>query len=74
MDEDLESERVARARADKARGQLSRELDELNERLEETGGHTAAQARTNRFDMSQESLADCVVNLESWFPSIFILT
>ena len=43
LDEDLESERVARARADKARGQLSRELDELNERLEETGGHTAAQ-------------------------------
>ena len=45
LDEDLESERVARARADKARGQLSRELDELNERLEETGGHTAAQGR-----------------------------
>ena len=47
LDEDLESERVARARADKARGQLSRELDELNERLEETGGHTAAQERVS---------------------------
>ena len=33
LDEDLEAERQARARADKARGALRRELDEFNEKL-----------------------------------------
>merc|ERR1719483_1573725 len=36
LDEELDGERGARARADKGRGQLRRELDELNEKLEET--------------------------------------
>merc|ERR1711902_113542 len=40
-------ERGARARADKGRGQLRRELDELNEKLEETGSNTAAQIALN---------------------------
>merc|ERR1719187_1343255 len=47
LDEELESERQARARADKARGALRRELDELNEKLEETGSNTAAQIALN---------------------------
>ena len=37
-----------RARADKARGTLRRELDELNEKLEETGSNTAAQITLNQ--------------------------
>merc|ERR1719483_1330307 len=45
--EELEGERGARARADKGRGQLRRELDELNEKLEETGSNTAAQIALN---------------------------
>ena len=63
LDEDLESERVARARADKARGQLSRELDELNERLEETGGHTAAQIALN--SRREEELAKLKTDLDA---------
>ena len=47
LDEELEAERQARARADKGRGQLRRELDELNEKLEETGSNTAAQIALN---------------------------
>merc|ERR1712002_288363 len=43
LDEEMEGERGARARADKGRGQLRRELDELNEKLKETGSNTAAQ-------------------------------
>merc|ERR1719436_1599727 len=47
LDEELEAERASRARADKGRGQLRRELDELNEKLEETGSNTAAQIALN---------------------------
>merc|ERR1719259_1479669 len=47
LDEELEAERQARARADKGRGTLRRELDELNEKLEETGSNTAAQIALN---------------------------
>merc|ERR1712241_1611840 len=44
LDEELEAERQARARADKGRGTLRREL---NEKLEETGSNTAAQIALN---------------------------
>merc|ERR1719270_1460780 len=47
LDEELEAERQSRARADKGRGTLRRELDELNEKLEETGSNTAAQIALN---------------------------
>merc|ERR1712115_516782 len=47
LDEELEAERLGRARADKARGNLRRELDELNEKLEEAGSNTAAQIALN---------------------------
>jgi len=46
--EEVEAERVARAKAEKQRGDLKRELDELCEKLEEAGGATAAQV-TNIF-------------------------
>ncbi len=52
-----------RARADKARGALSRELDELNERLEETGGHTAAQIALNA--RREEELSKLKSDLDS---------
>merc|ERR1712226_1692226 len=39
LDEELEAERLGRARADKVRGNLRRELDELNEKLEEAGSN-----------------------------------
>ena len=43
LDEELESERADCPRADKSRGNLRRELDDLNKKLEETGSLTAAQ-------------------------------
>ncbi len=48
LDEELECERAGRTRADKSRGTLRRELDDLNEKLEETGSATAAQIALNQ--------------------------
>merc|ERR1719378_1804880 len=62
LDEELESERLARARADKGRGQLRRELDELNEKLEETGSNTAAQIALNT--RREEELAKLKMELD----------
>ena len=42
-EEELEGERQARTNAEKQRGGLARELDDLSERVEEAGGATMAQ-------------------------------
>merc|ERR1711970_137486 len=55
-------ERQARARADKGRGTLRRELDELNEKLEETGSNTAAQIALNT--RREEELAKLKMELD----------
>merc|ERR1712142_1396199 len=47
-EEELESERAARAKVEKQRTEISRELEELSERLEEAGGATAAQIELNK--------------------------
>merc|ERR1719193_2275010 len=60
--EELEAERQARARADKGRGTLRRELDELNEKLEETGSNTAAQIALNT--RREEELAKLKMELD----------
>lgn len=44
----MEAERVARAKVEKQRSDLSRELEEISERLEEAGGTTAAQVEMNK--------------------------
>lgn len=44
----LEAERGARAKAEKQRSDLARELEELGERLEEAGGATSAQIELNK--------------------------
>jgi myosin heavy chain 6/7 len=62
LDEELEAERVARARADKGRGALRRELDDLNEKLEETGSNTAAQIALNT--RREEELAKLKMELD----------
>lgn len=41
-------ERTARAKAEKLRAELGRELEELSERLEEAGGATTAQVELNK--------------------------
>merc|ERR1712192_361996 len=47
-EEELEAERQARCKAEKQRGTLARELDDLGDRLEEAGGATAAQSELNK--------------------------
>ena len=44
LEEELEMERGSRTKAEKSRQALSRELEELGERLEESGNATATQA------------------------------
>lgn len=47
LEEELESERVNRGKAERTRQALSRELEELGERLEESGNATATQVDPN---------------------------
>uniref|UniRef100_A0A8C3NLZ1 Uncharacterized protein n=1 Tax=Geospiza parvula TaxID=87175 RepID=A0A8C3NLZ1_GEOPR len=48
LEEEIEAERTSRAKAEKHRADLSRELEEISERLEEAGGATAAQVEMNK--------------------------
>ncbi|XP_063611343.1 myosin heavy chain, muscle-like [Penaeus indicus] len=48
LEEEVEHERQARAKAEKAKNHLSRELGELGERLDEAGGATATQIEINK--------------------------
>ncbi len=43
LEEELEAQRSARSKTEKQRGELSRELEELSERLDEAGGASAVQ-------------------------------
>merc|ERR1712106_442704 len=47
-EEELEAERQARAQAERQRSDLSREIDQLGERLDEAGGATVAQVELNK--------------------------
>uniref|UniRef100_A0A8C9SKF6 Myosin-16-like n=1 Tax=Scleropages formosus TaxID=113540 RepID=A0A8C9SKF6_SCLFO len=48
LEEELETERAMRAKVEKQRSELSRELDDLTDRLEEAGGATASQVEVNK--------------------------
>merc|ERR1711890_61865 len=48
LEEELEAERQARAKAERQRSDLARELEGLGERLAEAGGATAAQIELNK--------------------------
>lgn len=48
MEEELEAERQARAKAERKRSDLARELEQLGERLLEAGGATSAQFELNK--------------------------
>merc|ERR1739844_835543 len=48
MEEELEAERQARAKAERQRSDLSRELESFGERLSEAGGATIAQVELNK--------------------------
>lgn len=48
LEEALEAERAYRAKAERQRNDMARELEELGEKLEEAGGASAAQIALNR--------------------------
>merc|ERR550519_1424483 len=48
MEEELEAERQARAKAERQRSDLAREIDQLSERLDEASGATTAQVELNK--------------------------
>merc|ERR1719228_538515 len=48
LEEELEAERQARAKAERQRSDLAREIEQLGERLDEAGGATAAQVELNK--------------------------
>ncbi len=48
LEEEIEAERAALAKVEKQRSDLSRELEEISERLEEAGGATSAQIEMNK--------------------------
>ncbi|XP_042212122.1 myosin heavy chain, muscle-like isoform X1 [Homarus americanus] len=48
LDQEVEQERSNRAKAEKAKTNLARELGELGDRLDEAGGATAAQIELNK--------------------------
>uniref|UniRef100_A0A672HJ52 Myosin, heavy chain 6, cardiac muscle, alpha n=1 Tax=Salarias fasciatus TaxID=181472 RepID=A0A672HJ52_SALFA len=48
LEEELDAERAARAKVEKQRCDLSRELEDISERLEEAGGATSAQVELNK--------------------------
>ena len=48
LEEDIEADRAARAKVEKQRSDLSRELEEISERLEEAGGATSVQIEMNK--------------------------
>ncbi|XP_042857275.1 myosin heavy chain, muscle-like [Penaeus japonicus] len=48
LETEVEHERQARAKAEKSKGMMSRELNDLNERLDEAGGATGAQIELNK--------------------------
>merc|ERR1712096_336371 len=55
MEEELEAERQARAKAERQRSDLARELESLGERLNEATGTTAAQMELNKKRESEVS-------------------
>ena len=48
LEEELEAERAAKAKSEKSRSELSRELEEMSERLEEANGLTSGQVEVNK--------------------------
>ena len=48
LEDELESERAFRAKSEKQKSDLARELEELHDRLEEAGGLTSAQMELNK--------------------------
>jgi len=75
MEEELEAERQARAKAERQRSDLARELESLGERLNEAGGATSAQIELNKKRESEvgklrKDLEECQIQHEATLVSL----
>jgi myosin heavy chain 6/7 len=75
MEEELEAERQSRAKAERQRSDLARELEELGERLGEAGGATQAQIELNKKREAEVSklrkdLEECNIQHDSTLISL----
>ena len=75
MEEELEAERQSRSKADRQKADLSREYDELTERLDESCVTTAAQIELNKKRESEimkmrKDLEECNIQQESTLLSL----
>uniref|UniRef100_A0A674PLE3 Myosin, heavy chain 6, cardiac muscle, alpha n=1 Tax=Takifugu rubripes TaxID=31033 RepID=A0A674PLE3_TAKRU len=73
--EELDAERAARAKVEKQRSDLSRELEDISERLEEAGGATSAQVELNKkrdseFQKLRRELEESTLQHESTAASL----
>merc|ERR1711962_1148858 len=75
MEEELEAERQARAKAERQRSDLAREMESLGERLNEASGATSAQIELNKKRESEvtklrKDLEECVIQHEATLVSL----
>jgi len=75
MEEELEAERQARAKAERQRSDLAREMESLGERLNEASGATSAQVELNKKRESEvnklrKDLEECVIQHEATLVSL----
>jgi len=75
MEEELEAERQARAKAERQRSDLAREMESLGERLNEASGATAAQVELNKKRESEvgklrKDLEECKIQHDATLMSL----
>merc|ERR1711863_205523 len=75
MEEELEAERQARAKAERQRSDLAREMESLGERLNEASGATSAQVELNKKRESEvtklrKDLEECRIQHEATLVSL----
>ena len=75
LEEELEAERQARAKAERQRSDLAREMESLGDRLHEAGGATTAQVELNKKREAEVSklrkdLEECNIQQEATLVSL----
>ena len=75
MKEELEAERTTRAKVERERANLIRELEDMNERLEEAGGVSSAQLeitkkQETKFQKLRRDLDEATLHFEATYASL----
>lgn len=75
MKEELETERTTRAKVERERADLTQELEELNERLEEAGGASLAQLEITKkqeikFQKLRQDMEEATLHFETISASL----